>query len=83
MLPSLKWKSKPGMQPFFPSIRSHAGDSYPCAVLLSVLPPVVPSVTKHQQVTRQPIRAAVASLCGHGCDLGPPPQIHFQPLVPV
>lgn len=70
------------MQPFLPSI-SHTSDSYPCAVLLSMLSPVVPSVTKHQQVACKPIRAAVTSLCGHGSDFGPSPQIHFQPLVRV
>lgn len=48
-----------------------------------MLSPIVPSVTEHQQVACEPIRAAVAALCGHGGDFGPSPQIHFQPLVHV
>lgn len=62
---------------------SPASDSYPRAVLLLMSSPVVSRVTKHQQVTRQPIRAAVATLRGHGNDLSPPPQVHLQPLVAV
>lgn len=58
-------------------------ESYPEAVFLPVLPPVVSRVAEHQQVSCQPIRATVASLRGDSCDLRPPPQIHFQPLVSV
>lgn len=71
------------MQPFLPRIRSHTSDAYSRAVLLSMLSPVVSGVTKHQQVACKPIRAAVASLRSHGSDFGPPPKIHFQPLVRV
>lgn len=55
--------------------------NYPEAVFLPMLSPVVSCVTEHQHITGQPVRAAVASLCGYGSDLGPPPQIHLQPLV--
>lgn len=56
---------------------------HPEVVLLPVLSPVVSRVTEHQHVTGQPVGAAVASLCGYGGDLGPPGQVHLQPLVPV
>lgn len=57
--------------------------THPYTVFLSVLLPVVSCVTEHQQVRCQPIRAAIAALRGHSCDLGPLPQVNFQPLIPV
>lgn len=50
--------------------RSSPNPTHPYAVLLSVLLPVVSRVTEHQQVGRQPIRAAITTLCGDSCDLG-------------
>lgn len=57
--------------------------THPYTVLLSVLLPVVSRVAEHQQVRRQPIGAAVATLRGDGGDLGPLAQADLQPLVPV
>lgn len=56
---------------------------HPQVVLLPVASPVVSRVTEHQHVAGQPVGAAVASLRGYGADLGPPGQVHLQPLVPV
>lgn len=50
--------------------RRSPNPTHPYAVLLSVLLPVVSRVTEHQQVGRQPIRAAITALCGNSCDLG-------------
>ena len=57
--------------------------THPYTVFLSVLSPVVPCVAEHEQVGHQPIRATVAALRSYSCDLGPPSQVHLQPLVPV
>lgn len=57
--------------------------THPYTVLMSVLFPVVSRVAEHQQVRRQPIRAAVAALSGDSCDLGPLTQADLQPLIPV
>ena len=37
-------------------------------------------VAEHEQVGCEPIRAAVAALRSNSSDLGPPPQVHLQPL---
>ena len=52
-------------------------------VFLSILSPVVPCVAEHQQVGRQPIRAAVAALRGDGGDVCPLTQVDLQPLISV
>lgn len=54
--------------------------SYPNAVFMLVLFPVVSCVTEHQAVTRHPVRAPVSSLRGHCCNLHSAPQVHLQPL---
>lgn len=66
------------LTPLFTSVRTH-----PYTVLLPVLFPVVSRVAEHQQVRRQPIRAAVAALSSDGGDLGPLTQADLQPLIPV
>lgn len=52
-------------------------------VLLSILSPVVPCVAEHQQVGRQPIRAAVAALRGNGGDVCSLTKVDLQPLISV
>lgn len=57
--------------------------SYPDAVFLLVLFPVVSCVTEEEAVARHPVRAPVSPLRGHCGDLHSAPQVHLEPLLRV
>lgn len=61
------------------SLRDYAfcGDTYPDAVLLSILFPVPAAVAEHQEVAGHPVGAPISALSGHGSDLHPLSEVNL------
>lgn len=55
--------------------------TYPTAVLLPVLSPVMACVAEHEEVVSHPVGAAVSALGSDSCDLRPLAKIDLQPLM--
>lgn len=53
----------------------------PDAFLLSILLPVLPTITEHQQIAGHPVRAPIPSLCCHSSDLHSLSKVNLQPLI--